>query len=166
MPQLGTMLGNRIRVLLDGLIGALSMATLIWVVFYPALEEHLSTRRRPGNGLRGWPIRCSTPSMVVVAMIVTIRRSNSRFDPRIVLFGVGMVAPLDRRPEPPDERRGTEGLRGRSSPTSLSSWWPSRSISLELPSSGASPRPASMPTVDNRYGRCWLRTGSRWWQWW
>ena len=91
LPQLGTMLGNRVRILLDGLIGALSMATLIGVVFYPALEEHLrsatSWERFAGVG---YPLLDT--SMVVVAMIVTIRRSNTRFDPRVVLFGAGMVA--------------------------------------------------------------------------
>ena len=91
MPQLGTMLGNRIRVLLDGLIGALSMATLIWVIFYPALEEHLRSATS-WERFAGVAYPLLDTLMVVVAMIVTIRRSNFRFDPRIVLFGVGMVA--------------------------------------------------------------------------
>lgn len=90
MPQLGTMLGNRIRVLLDGLIGALSTATLIWVVFYPILEARLeSATSWERFALVAYPLL--DISMVVVAMIVTIRRSNFRFDPRIVLFGLGMV---------------------------------------------------------------------------
>jgi signal transduction histidine kinase len=90
MPQLGTMLGNRIRVLLDGLIGALSTATLIWVVFYPTLEARLNSATSWERfALVAYPLL--DISMVVVAMIVTIRRSNFRFDPRIVLFGLGMV---------------------------------------------------------------------------
>ena len=90
MPQLGTMLGNRIRVLLDGLIGALSTATLIWVVFYPTIEARIdSATSWERFALVAYPLL--DISMVVVAMIVTIRRSTSRFDPRIVLFGVGMV---------------------------------------------------------------------------
>jgi signal transduction histidine kinase len=91
MPQLGTMLGNRVRVLLDGLIGALSMATLIWVFFYPALEDHLRSATS-WERFAGVAYPMLDTAMVVVAMIVTIRRSNFRFDPRIALFGVGMVA--------------------------------------------------------------------------
>jgi signal transduction histidine kinase len=91
MPQLGPVLGNRIRVLLDGLIGALSMATLIWLVFYPALEEHLQSATA-WERLAGFAYPLLDTLMVVVAMIVTVRRSNFRFDPRIVLFGIGMVA--------------------------------------------------------------------------
>lgn len=90
MPHLGTLMRSRLRVMLDGLIGALSMATLIWVLFYPALEAHLAVatdwERFAGVA---YPILDSL--MVVVAMIVTIRRSTWRFDPRIVLFGIAMV---------------------------------------------------------------------------
>ena len=90
MPQIGTMLGNRIRVLLDGLIGALSIATLIWVEFYPILEARLdSATSWERFALVAYPLL--DISLVVVALIVTIRRSNFRFDPRIVLFGLGMV---------------------------------------------------------------------------
>ena len=91
MPQLGPVLGNRIRVLLDGLIGAISMATVIWVVFYPALEEHLRSATA-WERVAGFAYPLLDTLMVVVAMIVTVRRSDFRFDPRIVLFGIGMVA--------------------------------------------------------------------------
>ena len=90
MPQVGTVLGNRVRVMLDGLIGALSMATLIWVVFYPALEEHLRSATA-WERFAGLAYPLLDTSLVVVAMIVTIRRSNFRFDPRIAFFGAGMV---------------------------------------------------------------------------
>jgi signal transduction histidine kinase len=91
MPQLGPVLGTRIRVLLDGLIGAISMATVIWVVFYPALEEHLRSATA-WERIAGFAYPLLDTLMVVVAMIVTVRRSDFRFDPRIVLFGIGMVA--------------------------------------------------------------------------
>jgi signal transduction histidine kinase len=90
MPHLGAALGNRVRVLLDGLIGAISMATLVWVVFYPGLEEHLRSATA-WERFAGVAYPLLDTSMVVVAMIVTIRRSNFRFDPRIGLFGAGMV---------------------------------------------------------------------------
>lgn len=91
MPQVGSILGNRVRVLLDGLIGSLSMATLIWVVFYPALASHLESATA-WERFAGFAYPLLDVSMVVVAMIVTVRRSNFRFDPRIGLFGAGMVA--------------------------------------------------------------------------
>jgi signal transduction histidine kinase len=89
MPNLGLALRSRIRVLLDGLIGALSMATLIWILFqgsFMRLDTATAWERFAGVG---YPILDSL--MVVVAMIVTVRRSTWRFDPRIVLIGIGMV---------------------------------------------------------------------------
>ena len=91
MPQVGSIVGNRVRVLLDGLIGSLAMATLIWVFFYPALATHLESATA-WERFAGFAYPLLDVSMVVVAMIVTVRRSNFRFDPRIGLFGAGMVA--------------------------------------------------------------------------
>ena len=90
MPQLGARGGSRARVLLDGLVGAVSMATVMWVVFFPALEEHLVSATF-WEKFAGSAYPLLDTSMGVVALIVTIRRSNTRFDPRIVFIGIGMV---------------------------------------------------------------------------
>jgi signal transduction histidine kinase len=90
MPQLGSAFRSRARVMLDGLIGAGAMATVVWVLFLPGLREHLASgtfwERLAGVA---YPILDSVA--VVVAMIVTIRRSSWRFDPRVALLGLGMV---------------------------------------------------------------------------
>ena len=91
MPQLGSIAGSRARVLLDGLVGAVSMATVMWVVFFPALEGHLRSATF-WEKFAGTAYPLLDTSLVVVAMIVTIRRSNTRFDPRIVFLGAGIVA--------------------------------------------------------------------------
>jgi signal transduction histidine kinase len=89
MPNLGMMLRSRVRVLLDGLIGALSMATLIWVLFGSALGNLQSATSWERFAGVAYPVLDSL--MVVVAMIVTIRRSTWRFDLRVVMIGIGMV---------------------------------------------------------------------------
>jgi signal transduction histidine kinase len=90
MPHLGSAVGSRARVLLDGLIGATAMSIAVWVLFLQGLVEVLSEgtfwERFAGVA---YPIL--DISAVVVALIVTIRRSSWRFDPRIVLLGMAMV---------------------------------------------------------------------------
>lgn len=88
MPHVGG-LQSRVRIFLDGAIGALSVAILLFVFFLPGIRVHLASatfwERVAGIG---YPLLDSL--MVVVAMIVTIRRSAWRFDIRIVALGMAM----------------------------------------------------------------------------
>ncbi|MGH8924058.1 MAG: sensor histidine kinase [Acidimicrobiia bacterium] len=87
MPHTGGGIQSRVRVLLDGAIGALAVSILVTVFFLPGLRLHLATatswERFAGVG---YPLLDSL--MVVVVMIVTIRRSAWRFDIRIVALGL------------------------------------------------------------------------------
>lgn len=89
MPHLGPVLNSRTRVMLDGMIGAGAMATLVWILFFAGLQERLLTATS-WEQFAGVTYPILDSSMVVVAMIVTIRRSAWRFDPRVVAFGFGM----------------------------------------------------------------------------
>ncbi|MEX2623710.1 MAG: HAMP domain-containing sensor histidine kinase [Acidimicrobiia bacterium] len=90
MPHLGSVLRSRARVILDGVIGATAMATLVWVLFLPSLQAHL-TSATIWERFAGVAYPVIDTVAVVVALIVTIRRSAWRFDIRIVLLGVGML---------------------------------------------------------------------------
>lgn len=91
MPHFGAVLSSRVRVMLDGLIGALTMATLIAVFFYDGLIDHVVTAPSAWERFAGVAYPLLDSAMVVAAMIVTIRRSTWRFDARVFLIGAGMT---------------------------------------------------------------------------
>ncbi|HKX76358.1 MAG TPA: HAMP domain-containing sensor histidine kinase, partial [Acidimicrobiia bacterium] len=91
MPNLGSVLTGRVRVLLDGLIGASTMAVIIWVFFADGLRLHLLESATFWEQFAGVAYPLLDSAMVVAAMIVTIRRSSWRFDGRVALIGLGMV---------------------------------------------------------------------------
>jgi signal transduction histidine kinase len=90
LPHLTTSTVQRIRVYLDSVIGALSIAVVMWVVFLDELIQAYSQ----ANAWERWigsiyPILDVAALMVVI--IVTIRRSSYRFDVRLVLFAAGIT---------------------------------------------------------------------------
>ncbi len=89
MPHLGTVLRSRARVMLDGIIGAVAMTTLLATLFLPTLEHFASATGWERVAGVAYPVLDTVA--VVVALIVTIRRSSWRFDIRIALLGTGMV---------------------------------------------------------------------------
>jgi signal transduction histidine kinase len=88
MPHVGGT-QSRVRIFLDGAIGATSVAVLLVVFFLPGIRVHLAgaTFWERFAGI-GYPLLDSL--MVVVAMIVTIRRSAWRFDIRTAALGGAM----------------------------------------------------------------------------
>ncbi len=82
---------HRLRVALDGLIGAVSLGTVIWVAVLspvlPRLDEAPLWERIVGSL---YPLL--DVAVFVVLMIVTVRRSSYRFDLRLLLFGAGVLA--------------------------------------------------------------------------
>lgn len=80
---------RRLRVVLDGLVGAVSIGVVAWVA---VLEDGL------GQGEEWWEVAIATAyplldvGILIAVMLVTLRRSNYRFDPRMLLFGVGVSA--------------------------------------------------------------------------
>jgi signal transduction histidine kinase len=88
MPHLGSV-KSRARVMLDGLIGAVTMTSVVWVLFLPAIERHLEDAT-VWERFAGVAYPVVDTAAVVVALIVTIRRSSWRFDIRIALMGIGI----------------------------------------------------------------------------
>ena len=81
---------ERARIGLDGLIGAISIATLVWVLLPNGIVAGLAelpTLQRAVGSL--YPM--VDVAVIVIMMIVILRRSSHRFDPRLVLFGVAVV---------------------------------------------------------------------------
>jgi signal transduction histidine kinase len=91
LPQLPSSRAQRIRVYLDSLIGALSIAAIMWVLVLGDLMHQFSTAtawdRWAGTA---YPI-IDVASLILV-VIVTVRRSTFRFDLRLLFFGTGIVA--------------------------------------------------------------------------
>lgn len=82
---------QRVRLLLDGAIGAVSVAALLWIMVVSRVTTSLSDaptwERIVGSA---YPV--TDVALLVVVIIVSIRRSSRRFDPRMFLIGVGAIA--------------------------------------------------------------------------
>lgn len=83
---------RRLRVVLDGLVGVVSIAVVAWVA---TLDNIAQVVERAENALEV-AIAIAYPlldvGILIAVMLVTLRRSNYRFDPRMVLFGLGVSA--------------------------------------------------------------------------
>lgn len=81
---------QRWRMALDGLIGAVSVAALMWVFFLSDLMTDLA-----GTSIAVRVIGGFYPLMdilaITVAMSVLLRRSRHRFDIRVALFAIGIM---------------------------------------------------------------------------
>lgn len=81
---------QRTRIALDGLIGAISIAALAWVLLLSrvvaGLAELPMVQRMVGSM---YPL--VDVAVIVAVMIVLLRRTTYRFDPRLVLFGVAIL---------------------------------------------------------------------------
>jgi signal transduction histidine kinase len=81
---------QRIRLLLDSVIGAVAILTLGWVFLYAEVAAALETAptwdRLVGSA---YPLMDTT--MLVVVTVVVIRRSTYRFDPRLLHLALGSV---------------------------------------------------------------------------
>jgi signal transduction histidine kinase len=91
LPHLTTDWAARLRVYADSLIGALSVGAILWVV----VLDDLLTEFAQASAWDRWagsayPVLDVAALMVVV--LVTVRRSSYRFDPRLVFFALGIIA--------------------------------------------------------------------------
>jgi signal transduction histidine kinase len=81
---------QRLRVWLDGLIGAVSLGTILWVTLLAAplgaLADAPTWERIAGTAYPIIDVAC-----VIVIMIVAVRRGSLRFDPRLLFAGVGFA---------------------------------------------------------------------------
>ena len=90
LPHLHGPVG-KLRVLLDALVGAVSVTVGVWVWLFQDLFQ--AVRDAP---LWEVVIAMAYPvldvGLLVGVMVVTLRRSTLRFDPRMMLFGLGVFA--------------------------------------------------------------------------
>jgi signal transduction histidine kinase len=89
LPQVQGSGMQRVRMVLDGLIGAVSIAALFWVFLLADLTSDLSD-----SSLLTQVIGAVYPfldlAILTVAMSVLLRRSRHRFDVRVALFSVAV----------------------------------------------------------------------------
>ncbi|MFV1969857.1 MAG: ATP-binding protein [Acidimicrobiia bacterium] len=82
---------QRWRMVLDGLIGAVSVGALLWVFFLSDLMYDLGGLSMVARVIGGaYPFL--DLAVLTVAILVLLRRSAYRFDVRLVLFTLGVVA--------------------------------------------------------------------------
>lgn len=90
LPQAGGGGLHRARLLVDGLIGAIALTSIFWVAF---LFDMLSDLESTGGWERA--VGSAYPILDVAALIAVatlfMRRSNMRFDARLMLLGVGIA---------------------------------------------------------------------------
>lgn len=84
---------QRARVYLDAAIGAISIAAVAWILLLDRLLHALAE----GNGWERWA-GSAYPVLdlfgAIILILVISRRSALRFDPRLLLFGIGLVAQI------------------------------------------------------------------------
>lgn len=78
-----------ILTILDALVGAIALAVLVWTVFYNELVETLSRAPAWERVVAGiYPLL--DVAAIIGLMILVIRRSHFRWDPRLVFLAVGL----------------------------------------------------------------------------
>lgn len=82
---------HRVRLLIDGTIGALAAGTLLWAFALRNVTRDLSDAGVWAR-LVGTAYVALDAAVLVVLMMVVIKRSTYRFDRRLVLFGLGAIA--------------------------------------------------------------------------
>lgn len=82
---------QRLRVWLDGLIGAVSLGTILWVIFLAEPIREIANAPT-WNRVVGAAYPTLDVISLIVVMIVAVRRGSLRFDPRITFIGLGFAA--------------------------------------------------------------------------
>lgn len=82
---------RRARVFIDGMVGAVSIILIAWVWFLHDILDRMNDAT-PLELVIGYAYPLIDVATIVVVMMVTLRRSTLRFDPRVLLIGAGYVA--------------------------------------------------------------------------
>lgn len=82
---------RRARIFIDGLVGAVSLAVVGWVWFLRDILEKVG-QASPFQVVVGSAYPLIDLATLIVVVVVTLRRSTLRFDPRVLLMGAGFVA--------------------------------------------------------------------------
>jgi len=84
---------QRTRTAFDGIIGAIAVGTLVWVLILSPIVEGVS-QSGTWERLIGSLYPLVDLAVVVIIMIVTVRRSSYRFDMRMLLFTGAAIAQM------------------------------------------------------------------------
>lgn len=91
LPHLEGAPTRRARIFIDGLVGAISVGTVSWVWFLADVLEGIGDAPA-SQVLIGSAYPLIDIATLVVVIVVTLRRSTLRFDPRVLLLGAGFSA--------------------------------------------------------------------------
>jgi len=93
LPQVASDWSERLRVLLDGLIGAISIGVIAWLLILGDLLGRLQSltawERWAGSA---YPVLDAIAMIVII--LVFVRRSTYRFDARLLLVGAAFIAQI------------------------------------------------------------------------
>lgn len=81
---------RRLRVFIDGMVGAVAVAVLSWVWFLDDILREMS-HATFWDVVIGSLYPLVDVGTLVVVIVVTLRRSTLRFDPRVLLMGAGFA---------------------------------------------------------------------------
>ncbi len=82
----------RLRVWLDGLIGAVSLGSIMWVAYLGNLVEDAVAQSSLWERIAGFGYPVLDAMGLIVLMIVAVRRSAYRFDYRLLVFAGALTA--------------------------------------------------------------------------
>ncbi len=80
----------RLRVWLDGLIGAVSLAAVIWVLYLSDLVGEAAARSSLWERIAGFGYPVLDAMAMIMIMIVVVRRGSLRFDVRLLVLGAAI----------------------------------------------------------------------------
>ncbi len=89
LPQVHGSPMQRLRMVLDGLIGAVSIAALLWVLFLGEMTSNLADASMMTRMIGAFYPFLDL-AILTVAMTVLLRRSRHRFDLRVALFAIAV----------------------------------------------------------------------------
>jgi signal transduction histidine kinase len=92
LPHVAAGKTGRVRVWLDGLIGAVSLAAVMWVLVLADLAGEVATRGSIWERIAGFGYPLLDTISLIVIMIVVARRSSIRFDVRLLVFALALIA--------------------------------------------------------------------------
>src|SRR5690606_33164773 len=90
LPHLDGIPIRRLRVFVDGMVGAVAVGVLSWVWFLDEILHELS-HATFWDVVIGAIYPFVDVATLVVVIVVTLRRSTLRFDPRVLLMGAGFA---------------------------------------------------------------------------
>jgi signal transduction histidine kinase len=90
LPHFPLTLSQRVQVYLDSMIGAVSLGAVMWVLALDDLLKEFATSSA-WDRWAGTAYPIVDVAALTVVIMVSVRRSRFRFDPRLVFFAIGII---------------------------------------------------------------------------